>query len=299
MFLSEVTMVVSHILGGIGNQMFQYAVARALSLKNGQRLILDLSDFSDYKLHNGFELSRVFGVAVESAAPSTKREVLGWRGNSLIKKILRRPQFNWLRGKKFIVEPHFNYWPEIFNLDGDVYLYGYWQSERYFKSFESTVREDFTFRERLIGRNLEFSSDIRKLNSISLHIRRGDYVSDKKNIKIMEACSLGYYRKAVEYMAARVVQPVFYIFSDDMDWVRANLSLDFPCVYVNNNHGRDSYRDMQLMSLCRYNIIANSSFSWWGAWLNSNPEKIVIAPRRWFRSGNDVSDLIPNEWVRL
>lgn len=292
-------MVISNILGGIGNQMFQYAAGRALTLTNRQRLLLDLSDFPNYHLHHGFELSRVFNVIAEVAETSTVHQMLAWRANRLVKKVLRRPQFVWLRGKKFVVEPHFNYWSDFFNLTEDCYLSGYWQSERYFKPIESVIRRDFTFREPLAGRNSELASEIAQTQSISLHVRRGDYVSDSKTGNIMDVCSLEYYRKAISYIAERVEHPVFYVFSDEMGWVRQNLSVTFPCIYVDHNRGAESYRDMQLMSLCRNQIIANSSFSWWGAWLNSNPEKVVVAPRNWFRNGTDDRDLIPPEWARL
>jgi len=291
--------IISHIIGGLGNQMFQYAAGQALSLTNGQQLLLDLSDFSKYRLHQGFELSQVFDVTVEKAEASTVREMLGWRANHMAKKMLRCPQFGWLRGKKFVVEPHFNYWPDFFNLTADCYLSGYWQSERYFKSFESAIRRDFTFRQLLTGQNSELALKIANTQSVSLHLRRGDYVSDSKTGKIMDACPLEYYHEAIGYIAERVEHPVFYVFSDDMAWVRQNLSVTFPCIYVDHNRLTESYIDMQLMSLCRHHVIANSSFSWWGAWLNSNQEKLVVAPRRWFRNGIDDRDLIPSEWVRL
>lgn len=292
-------MVISHILGGIGNQMFQYAAGRALSLANGQRLFLDVSDFSNYRLHHGFELSRVFNVNAESASSSIVHEMLGWRANRWARRALRRPQFARLRGGKFTVEPHFNYWLDFLNLKGDRYLYGYWQSAKYFKPFESVIRRDFTFREQLSGQNAELAAEIANSQSVSLHVRRGDYVSDPKTGNVMDVCSIDYYRKAISYTTKHVEQPVFYVFSDDIMWVRQNLPVNFPCVYIDHNRQAESYRDMQLMSLCRHHVIANSSFSWWGAWLNPDPEKLVIAPTQWFRNGNDDRDLIPDEWGRL
>lgn len=292
-------MVISNIIGGLGNQMFQYAAGRALALTNDRSLLLDLSDFTAYQLHHGFELSRVFSLVAAKAEPSTTHELLGWRENYWARKILRRRQLAWLRGKKFVVEPHFNYWPDFFNINDDCYLYGYWQSERYFKAFEAIIRQDFIFREPLQELNAELSLDMATKQAVSLHIRRGDYVSNPKNHNIMSVCDLEYYRLAINYIATQVEQPVFYLFSDDMAWVKQSLPMEFPSVYIEHNSGAESYRDMQLMSLCRHHIIANSSFSWWGAWLNIKPEKIVIAPKRWFRNGNEDSDLIPNEWIRL
>jgi hypothetical protein len=292
-------MVVSHILGGIGNQMFQYAAGRALSLASGQQLLLDLHDFPNYRLHQGFELNRVFNVHAEGVSSPVLQQMLGWRAAPLAKRVLRRPQFAWLRGGKFTAEPYFHFWPGFGDLNGDRYLYGYWQSEKYFGRFEDAIRRDFTFREPLDARNAALAAEMAGTQSVSLHIRRGDYVSNPKNSKLLEVCSLDYYREAVAHIATRVGNPVFYVFSDDMDWVRQNLPLDFSCVYVDHNRGTESYRDMQLMSLCRHNVIANSSFSWWGAWLNAAPRKLVVAPRNWFRNGNNDTDLIPEGWVRF
>ena len=292
-------LVISNVLGGLGNQMFQYAAGRALALTNNRSLLLDLSGFTDYQLHHGFELSRVFSLVATKAEPSTTHELLGWRENYWARKILRRRQFAWLRGDKFVVEPYFNYWSDFFNLTGDCYLYGYWQSERYFKAVESVIRQDFTFREPLKEHNAELALEMASIQSVSLHVRRGDYVSNPKNHNIMSVCDLEYYRLAINYIATHVEQPVFYLFSDDMAWVKQNLPMEFPCIYIEHNGGAESYRDMQLMSLCCHHVIANSSFSWWGAWLNSNPEKIVIAPRKWFANGTNIKDLIPEGWITL
>lgn len=292
-------MVITNIIGGIGNQMFQYAAGRSLSLLTGQQYLLDLNDFSKYRLHNGFELGRVFNVVPAKADVPTLHRLLRWRAPQFVKKVLKRPQFGWLRGKTFVVEPHFNYWSGLNSLTGNCYLYGYWQSEQYFKSVESVIRRDFDFREPLVGVNADLASEIQRFQSISLHVRRGDYISDTKTRSIMDICSLDYYLGAIKHIADHVDNPIFFIFSDDMAWVKENLMLNYDCIYVSHNRGAESYRDMQLMSLCKHHIIANSSFSWWGAWLNPNSEKIVVAPKIWFRNGMDDSDLIPKEWVRL
>lgn len=291
--------VISHLLGGIGNQMFQYAAGRSLSLAQDQKHFLDLRDFSNYRLHQGFELTRVFNLSVDEADASVIGRVLGWRGNSLVRKILRRSFFSWIRGRKFIVEPHFNYWPELFKLNGDLYLHGYWQSERYFQSFEKNIRKDFTFREPLIGLNKDLALSMQGQPAISLHVRRGDYVSDAKNSNVMNICSVDYYSKAIAHIAEQVEEPVFYVFSDDIAWAREHIPMQFPCTYIDHNHGAESYRDMQLMSLCKHHIIANSSFSWWAAWLNPDKEKIVLAPKSWFVNGNETKDLFPAGWITL
>ena len=161
------------------------------------------------------------------------------------------------------------------------------------------IRADFTFRLPLENKNAELAKQINQVNAVSLHVRRGDYVNNPKTTATHGLCSLDYYQASIRYVAERVQQPHFFIFSDDIDWVQSNLKIDFPCVYVQHNRGAESYNDMRLMSLCRHHIIANSSFSWWGAWLNPRSEKIVIAPRKWFANQTDVQDLFPAGWVTL
>ncbi len=292
-------MVVVNLIGGLGNQMFQYAAGRALSLRRDTSLKHDVSDFEGYRLHQGFELHRVFACQVELASHAEVHALLGWRSGQRMMSLLKRRQLAWLRGSRFVVEPHFRYWSGIKDVPGDCYLAGYWQSERYFADVTENVHNDFTFKNPLSGRNLELSGQIAACNAVSLHIRRGDYVTNVKTSGLLGACSLDYYRDAIAYMVGRVESPRFFVFSDDIEWVKAHLNLDVPCTYIDHNRGADSYRDMQLMSLCRHHIIANSSFSWWGAWLNPCADKIVIAPKRWFASTLNSEDLIPQAWKRF
>ena len=292
-------MIISNLLGGLGNQMFQYAAARALSLARGQPLRLDISGFADYRLHQGFELQRVFNCSTDIANAAEVRSILGWQSVPLIRRVLARPALAAFRRAAFIVEPHFHHWPEIMDVPQDCYLLGYWQSEKYFQNVESVIREDFAFKPALVNRNMELAEQISQVNAVSLHVRRGDYAQDPKTNVTHGLCSLDYYRAAIQHIAAKVEQPHFFIFSDDMDWVKAQLKIDLPCHYVDHNHGAESYNDMRLMSLCRHHIIANSSFSWWGAWLNTYPDKIVVSPRRWFASANITKDLFPHGWLAL
>lgn len=292
-------MIISRIIGGLGNQMFQYALGRALSLERGQPLRLDVSGFAGYGMHHGFELQRVFGSLADIATKSEVRGILGWQFLSGIRRIVSRPGLAVIRRDGFVVEPHFHYWPEIKNIPQDCYLDGYWQSEIYFRCASLIIRSDFTFKAPLANRNVELAEQIGQVNSVSLHVRRGDYAKNPKTNATHGLCSLEYYRAAVQYVAVRVEEPYFFIFSDDIAWARKNLRLDFSCEFIDHNQGTESYRDMQLMSLCDHHIIANSSFSWWGAWLNPDPDKIVIAPKQWFANANNVSDLFPPGWVVL
>lgn len=292
-------MIISKIIGGMGNQMFQYAAGRALSLEYDQPLRLDVSGFANYGLHQGFELQRVFYCQSEIADESEVRNILGWPFSPGIRKQLARKSLALFRSKGFIVEPHYHYWPEIKNVPPNCYLDGYWQSEKYFQDAASVIRVDFTFKTPLANRNAEIVEHIGQQNSVSLHIRRGDYATDSNTNATHGLCSLDYYRNAIQYVAERIKHPFFYIFSDDIAWVKDNLKMNLPCQYIDHNRGAESYNDMRLMSLCRHHIIANSSFSWWGAWLNPRPEKIVIAPQKWFANNNNIKDLFPQGWVTL
>lgn len=292
-------MIITKIIGGLGNQMFQYAAGRALSIRNDTQLALDISDFKNYKLHQGFEFPRLFNQQCGIATHVDVFKMLDWQAPSLIRRVLARRQFASLRHKRFIAEPHYQYWAGINNLPTNCYLSGYWQSEKYFSDVASQIRKDFTFRLPLQNKNSEFANEISQVDAVSLHIRRGDYVSNKKTTATHGLCSIDYYQTAIRYIAERVPHPHFFVFSDDIAWVKDNLKIDFLCQYVDHNHGAESYNDMRLMSMCQHHVIANSSFSWWGAWLNPSPEKIVIAPKKWFAVDVNTSDLYPQDWVPL
>jgi hypothetical protein len=293
--------IVTNIIGGLGNQMFQYAAARALTLARGLPLHLDVSSFNGYGLHQGFELQRVFHCEVPLASCAEVRAILGWRASSAMRRILARPVFAPLRGKSYVVEPHFHYWPGIRDVPDTAYLQGYWQSERYFADAATAIRADFTFRQPLSEANAAIAEKIGAGGTaVSLHVRRGDYVTDLRTNAILGALAVDYYRCAIRYLAERIETPEFFIFSDDISWVRAQLQIDYPCHYIDHNCGHESYNDMRLMGLCSHHIIANSSFSWWGAWLNACPDKIVVAPSHWFADRSIyVDDLFPEGWVRL
>ena len=292
-------MIVVNVIGGLGNQMFQYAAGQALAQTKGQPLLLDICSFADYRLHNGFELARVFIGPFVLAQKQDIRRMLGWRAWSFARRVLMRRHMAWARGKSFVLEPHFHYWEGLFAVPEDCHLAGYWQSESYFKHIETTIRQAFVFKHPLTGKNAEVAAQIAKGNAVSLHIRRGDYAKDPKTHVTHGLLPLSYYQMAVMRVTQAIGNPRFFVFSDDIDWARKNLRLDSLCEFIDHNQGIDSYRDMQLMSLCDHHIIANSSFSWWGAWLNTRAEKIVIAPKKWFANRLDTQDLYPQGWVKL
>jgi hypothetical protein len=291
-------MIVCNILGGLGNQMFQYAASFAVARAKGTHLKLDISNFNGYELHNGYELNRIFDINTPIASRKEVEGVLGWKRYSLIRKFYRR-LFKGNEKSNYVIEPTFTYWSNIYQLTDMAYLEGYWQSEKYFADIAPEVREIFTFKSELKDKNLDLSHLINASNSVSLHIRRGDYLSNSANSKVYYQCSMDYYNKAIERVAKAINNPVFFVFSDDISWAKDNLNLDYQFVFIDHNSGEDSYIDMQLMSLCKHNIIANSTFSWWGAWLNANPKKMVYSPKEWFINGRSSDDLIPESWNRI
>ena len=293
-------MIVSNLIGGLGNQMFQYAAGRALSLQLQQDYYLDITDLQRYQLHQGYQLERIFEGEFKVAADESVRAILGYQGTPFFRKILIRKPFKYLRSRSYVVQPVFGYWNQFDQLGGDIYLHGYWQSEKYFKKYLDVIRRDFAFKETLSAANQCVRHQIMNTNAVSLHIRRGDYVTNASANKMHGVCPLEYYQQAVDEILNRVRNPFFYIFSNDPTWVKKNLRLGAEHTCIDHNHGEESYNDMRLMSICKHHIIANSSFSWWGAWLNVNPEKIVIAPRQWFATDQfETIDLLPTDWVRV
>lgn len=292
-------MVIVNLIGGLGNQMFQYAAGRALTLVRGEPLHVDVAGLGG----NGsrqLELSRIFRCVAEIASADEVRRTLGWQAAPAVKRILARPELAALRARSFVVEPHFHYWPGIHSVPASAYLHGYWQSEKYFSDATAALRADFSFKLPLTEANAGLAEKIGRCAAVSLHVRRGDYVFNARTRAFHGFCSVDYYRAAVGLIAQRVAEPEFFVFSDDITWARENLEIGFPCHYVDHNRGAESYNDMRLMSLCRHHIIANSSFSWWSAWLAANPSGTVIAPKQWFRkASHDTSDLIPDGWIRI
>lgn len=292
-------LIIAKITGGLGNQMFQYAAAREIAIRENIRLKLDISAFKSYGLHQGFELMKVFNCVADIVSDDEIRKLLGWQASTFVRNLLSRRQMKMFRSHKLVVEPFLSYWQGISAVRDDCYLSGYWQSERYFSQSSFHIRSDFTFRQPLKEKNMEVSALISQVDAVSLHVRRGDYVNNSQTAAIHGVCSLDYYKEAINYIDQYVNKPHFFVFSDDLNWVKENIKIKFPCEYINNNQGKESFNDMRLMSLCCHNIIANSSFSWWGAWLNPKMDKLVIAPKRWFSREMDAQDLTPKTWVRL
>lgn len=289
------------MIGGLGNQMFQFATGRALSLRLNKRLYLDISDFENYDLHNGFEIMKVFSVNACIAMPSDLKAVLGFQSNKNIKSLLSRRKLSLIRSRRYIVESSLHDANDLFKVDANAYLYGYWQNPNYFSEFEMQIRKDLIFQNAINAENLGYMNLIKNKNSVAIHVRRGDYVSNPIFNSAHGVCSADYYNKAISLLSRLLPETIFFVFSDDIEWAKNNLifNSDQSRYFITGNNGANAWMDLQLMSNCKHNIISNSTFSWWGAWLNSNPDKIVISPRYWFNNFKSNNSIVPNGWIQL
>lgn len=289
-------MNIVQIQSGLGNQMFQYAFY--LALKHHQPdTKLDASIYRYRPSHNGYELERLFAIHPDHATTTERNQLADV--NKDLWSVLRRA-IGWKRHTtgQVLVEPNpaQGWYPEALQAE-NKYLQGYWQSERYFAEVADQVRRDFTFRLPLSSDDADLAKRIQNSHSVSVHIRRGDYLK-KRRIEDYHVCSETYYRRAIETVQAQVKQAVFYVFSDDIAWCKAQDFFPHGTVFVCGHEGPNAYIDMQLMSLCRHHIIANSSFSWWGARLGQEAETITIAPSLWFRN-RPRPDIIPSNWTTI
>lgn len=289
-------MIIARLLGGLGNQMFQYATGRALALRTGADLKLDLAIYES-------STSRAYALGhfPIQAVPATRLEVERLTRIRTPERVLGRLLRRKPRPRRSHVrEPDLRFHPEILDLPDDVYLDGYWQSERYFIDAATAIQNELGPPEPESARDREVAAAIDSTESISLHVRRGDYVSSRVAREILGPCGLDYYQRALAMLRERLALPHLFVFSDEPEWARENLDLPLPTTVVDHNDPGDAHRDLALMARCRHHIIANSSFSWWGAWLAPRPDKIVIAPRRWFaREDLSADDLVPEPWMRL
>lgn len=290
-------MVITNIIGGLGNQMFQYAAGLALSLERDTPLAISVDMFEGYSLHQGFELERVFGINVPRVGSIALEHLIGWRAAPLARRVLAKVSLlKPLCGRHFIAESHGITLDRLFSADSDTYLHGYWQSSSYFGCHGEQVRRAFTFTEEPDSQNADMLAEIAAGPSASVHIRRGDYLA-AKNTAIYNQCSSEYFLSSMQFLQERLGVLKFFVFSDDTQWAARFLAdKGYDCRIVAHNMGSASYNDMRLMSTCDHHIIANSSFSWWGAWLNQKSDKIVIAPRQWM-AGVSSSRVIPTTWL--
>ena len=290
-------MVIIKIAGGLGNQMFQYALARILQI-NGRNVLLDCSG---YHIHSqkdtirNYELDK-FRTKIRKASPKEISKYYNWW--QLILCYLGRMFKKDL--SKIIIEKEHCYQAKVAECD-NKYLIGFWQSENYFKAVRKELLEDFCFQHfTLSQRNQKLQKKLlTEKNSVAVHIRGGDYTIAGNMSLYGNICTTDYYKKAFSYIEKIIGNANYYIFTNDRKWMKQIITENNNIIEVIDWNSEDEgWIDMYLMSICKHNIIANSSFSWWAAWLNQNEKKVVIAPSKW-QNGADIEDIVPEEWVRM
>lgn len=297
-------MVIVKIMGGLGNQLFQYASAKRLAMKHNVKLKLDPSfgndKLRDYKL-------QYFNVEEQI---TTKDEILDLtisfkKHNRFQHKIQRRLQIlkPYCKRRVYKNKPWINDLG-VLKASKNVYLDGYWGNELFFKEIRKELLGIFEIKKEFITNDfLKLKTEIQNINSISIHVRRGDYAKDEKTLNFFGLMPIEYYQKAINYFNKKNIENVFFIFSDDIEYVKQNFNFNAKVVYIENEKLQD-YHELKLMSFCKHNIIANSTFSWWAAWLNENPEKIVIAPKQWYADKKaqeyyEKYPFVPENWMKL
>jgi len=293
-------MIIIYLQGGLGNQMFQYAFGRRLAFDRRVPLKLDLSWYGEQSLRryrlNSFEIY---------ADVASKEDIANVRGSNLVGFLdwfhngidRRLPYFL----RRQVIEKSLQYDPKIVKFSRkNARLIGYWQCEKYFSSISTSLREEFKLNTSTSYEFDQWQEKILSAIAVSIHVRRGDYVTNPYTNQVHGTCNINYYTNAMAYLQQRYNDVIFNVFSDDIDWAVANLKSSSPVNYISLASDNRDVEELLLMSNCKHHIIANSSYSWWGAWLGNSAEKIVIAPRKWT---NDLKfallDILPDKWVVL
>jgi hypothetical protein len=282
-------MIIVNIKGGLGNQMFQYAFGRAFSIKKSVEMKLDISGYPqqslrEYKL-NKFKIDEKIATDDEIARLKYPFGIFSKAGRFFKQRILRNF--------------HINHEPYLLRFKDNHYFDGYFQTEKYFLDIRDIILSDFTLADELCPEAKKIEHLIKEATvPVSIHVRRGDYVSNNDVARAHGGCSPSYYQKAIEEISRMYPGANFFVFSDDIDWVKQNLSFNVSAIHVSNPNIMD-HEELFLMSQCKHNIVANSSFSWWGAWLNTNPKKTVIAPQKWHNNMEAYKDTVPHSWIKI
>ncbi|MFA6922783.1 MAG: alpha-1,2-fucosyltransferase [Bacteroidales bacterium] len=280
-------MIIVKLQGGIGNQMFQYAIGKHIAILNNMELKLDISSFEKDSLNRKYELHN-FNIS-ESIASEKE-----------IKKIINKRFFAFSQNNTIIKQRFFEYDAEVLKkYNNNIYLDGFWQSEKYFFQIKNIIQKEFTLKyANDFNKNFEhILNKTETLNSVAVHVRRGDYVNSKfgqNNYRNIH--SEGYYKKAFEIISKKTSAPVYFMFSDDIEWCKNEFKKIKDLIFIESHK---PHEDLILMSLCKHQITANSSFSWWAAWLNNNPYKTIIATDKWFYNNWNTINLISENWTKI
>lgn len=285
-------MIVIEASGGLGNQMFQYALYKKLEAMN-KDVAFDTSFFRSSQNLRELEIG-VFGVQYRSITDKEAAYIRGYGyQDSVIDKIKYKLKPSKMAEYNDTIE---SFQAEVLKME-NVYLRGYWQSEKYFKDIREIILGEFTFPPEIRERFQNMCKQMQTENSVSIHVRRSDYLSGQNAKVYGNICTEKYYENAIAYIENVIEKPQYYVFTDDLEWARDYFKGEKYTI-VDVNRGKDSYADMYLMSQCKHNVIANSSFSWWGAWLNQNPDKKVLAPKKWFQN-HEKEEIVCEDWIRI
>lgn len=296
--LKRNSMIIVNLKGGLGNQMFQYAMGRALASSTNQVLKLDLGFLNNQTnaTIRDYELS-ILNVREEFASHQDTKKY-----KNLWTKILHK-FFPAYRSNPYVKEKYFDFDPAIASLAGGRYVDGHWMSEKYFSSIEATIRFEFTFRKNILAEGKFLHDQILNSNSVCVQVRRGDYVNNPTVSKRHQTTSLAYFEQGISFMKAKVPNPVFFVFSDDIKWCEENFKGVGNIHFVEKElagKGAGNSDYLQLMIACKHFVISNSTFAWWAAWLCTNPGKIVVAPMNWFNDQKiETKDIYPQGWIKI
>tara|TARA_R110001599_G_scaffold11371_1_gene54247 strand:- start:7172 stop:8005 length:834 start_codon:yes stop_codon:yes gene_type:complete len=277
-------MIISKVIGGLGNQMFQYAIAHSIALENSVDFKLDISEFETYELFS-YRLNE-FNISGDISSEQDIKAVVG--KNTFLRGILKRLGL----GNHFIERERTIYDSSVFK-KGNLYLEGYWQNELYFSKYRKSILKAFTPKCSFSGQTIRYGEKIKSTKSVSVHIRRGDYLKHDE----IGVLPLSYYQKAIIFLQSKEPNSIFYFFSNDIAWCKESFKDIDNTVFIDDTESEIA--DLWLMSQCESNIIANSSFSWWGAWLNQNPNKVIISPTRWMIDNPKNHKWVPDEWLQF
>jgi len=288
-------------MGGLGNQMFQYALGRRLALDRKVFLKLDTTTWYQIHTNHRYELNNYrinAQIASLEEINKFKKVNLGGLRGKIFRNIQKRLSYY---KRRIIDEKSFSFDDGIVNKTSkEVYLNGFWQSEKYFAPISTTIRNELSYIGSPSSQASFWEEKIRSCTSISLHVRRGDYVNDSETNQIFGVCSIEYYQNATKFLFNKFPNAKLFIFSDDIGWACQNLSFLPAREFIELIGTKRDIEELKLMSLCKHHIIANSSFSWWGAWLNPSTDKVIIAPDPWFnKPGIATNDLYPDTWIKM
>jgi hypothetical protein len=297
-------LIIVKIFGGLGNQLFQYAAARALSLRSNATLKLDITDslIKDdrqriYGLHH-FNIKENIATSEEIENLLSRNRWLQKRSKYLQNKIGIALHKTWWN-QTYVYQSQYDR-AIMGSVTRDVYLNGYWQKEEFFKQYRPLLLEELSVKAKPDPVNSSLIEKMSKVNAVSLHVRRGDAVTNAVSVKIYKLPSLGYYQQAINMIRDKVSNPHLFIFSDDIPWCRENLDTGLPMEFIDHNGDDRNYEDIRLMSHCKHHITANSTFSWWGAWLNPSADKLIITPEKWFHVEKlNGAGIVPGDWIKI